>query len=442
MKLLNHNTIYSSVTILGLVVVVLLQLFWAVHTYNILERSINDNANQQLILSLNKEAWQRFNHAKDDTLHLKDENRLYDKNGIEIGVMDAMETQAHSLIDIYVLDSIYTQALTSKNIKSNFRLQLFNPKNGKIEKNIRPELHSWAEISTITAPIRSDGSLAVKAILISPYEDVFEQMGLMLIGTVIMFGMVIYCILFQINIFIRQQENTRLHEDFSYAMVHDMKTPLSSIITCERMLHSGRLDDKPAMRDKYHSIVESEADHLLSLANKILNLSKLENHKLILNKCEVELEPVVHLLEETFTAKSTKPVTFTSDIRAEKVYADGEFIKEALSNLIDNAIKYSKAEIEIDISSYQEDEYTVIKVRDNGIGISEKDQKTIFNKFERASAVKRTVKGGPTGFGLGLNYVYQVTLAHNGKVHVNSKEGEFSEFLLYLPIKKEKHQQS
>jgi two-component system phosphate regulon sensor histidine kinase PhoR len=263
-------------------------------------------------------------------------------------------------------------------------------------------------------------------------------MGLMLIGTVIMFGMVIYCILFQINIIIKQQENTRLHEDFSYAMVHDMKTPLSSIITCERMLHSGRLDDKPEMRNKYHSIVESEADHLLSLANKILNLSKLENHKLILNKCEVVLQPIVDALEETFTAKSTKPVSFTSDIKAKEVFADGEFIKEALSNLIDNAIKYSKAEIEIDISSYLEDDYTVIKVRDNGIGISEKDQQTIFNKFERASAVKRTAKGGPTGFGLGLNYVYQVTLAHNGKVHVNSKEGEFSEFILYLPIEKGK----
>src|SRR5574344_509144 len=402
MKLLNHNTIYSSVTILGLVVVVLLQLFWAVHTYSILERSMKDNANQQLILSLNKEAWKRFNTTKDDTLHIKDESRLYDKNGIEIGIMDAMETQAHTHIDMHSLDSIYLQALISKNIKSRFSLQLFNPRTGEIKQSIRPELHSWAEVSTITASIRRDGSLAVRATLISPYEDVFEQMGLMLIGTVILFGMVIYCILFQINIIIKQQENTRLHEDFSYAMVHDMKTPLSSIITCERMLHSGRLDDKPQLRNKY----------------------------------KVELEPIVKDLEEKFTAKSTKPVKFFFDMNAKEVYADGEFVKEALSNLIDNATKYSKAEIEISISSYIEDKYTVIKVRDNGIGISEKDQKTIFNKFERASAVRRTLKGGPTGFGLGLNYVYQVTLAHDGMVKVNSEEGEFSEFILYLPIEK------
>jgi len=433
MKLLNHNTIYSSVTILGLVVVVLLQLFWAVHTYSILERSMKDNANQQLILSLNKEAWKRFNTTKNDTLHIKDENRLYDKNGIEIGIMDAMETQAHTHINMQSLDSIYVQALTSKNIKSKFSLQLTNPLTGEIKQNIRPELHSWAEVSTITAPIRRNGSLAVRATLISPYEDVFEQMGMMLIGTVILFGMVIYCILFQISIIIKQQENTRLHEDFSYAMVHDMKTPLSSIITCERMLHSGRLDDKPQLREKYHIIVENEADHLLSLANKILNLSKLETNKLVLNKYRVELEPIVKDLEEKFTAKSTKPVKFYFDINAKEVYADGEFVKEAISNLIDNATKYSKAEIEISISSYMEGRYTAIKVRDNGIGISEKDQKTIFNKFERASAVRRTLKGGPTGFGLGLNYVYQVTLAHDGMVKVNSKEGEFSEFILYLP---------
>lgn len=434
---MKHNVIYSTVTIIGLVVVVLLQLFWAVHTYNLLERSIKDNADQQLVLSLNKEVWKRFNNTKDDTLHLKDEGRLYDKNGIEIGIMDAMEKQAHSHINFKILDSIFAQALTSKNIKSSYSLQLFNPKTGRIAQSIRPELHSWAEVSTITAPIRHDGTAAVKAILISPYEDVFEQMGLMLIGTVIMFGMVIYCILFQINIFIRQQENTRLHEDFSYAMVHDMKTPLSSIITCERMLHSGRLDDKPQLRNKYHSIVESEADHLLSLANKILNLSKLENHKLVLNKSQVELQPIVDDLAEKFTAKSTKPVNFTFNIQAKSVYADGEFVKEALSNLIDNATKYSKAEIEIEISSYLEDAYTIIKVHDNGIGISEKDQKSIFDKFERASAVKRTLKGGPTGFGLGLNYVYQVTIAHKGMVKVNSKEGEFSEFIIYLPVEED-----
>ncbi|WP_368334421.1 sensor histidine kinase, partial [Phocaeicola dorei] len=77
--------------------------------------------------------------------------------------------------------------------------------------------------------------------------------------------------------------------------------------------------------------------------------------------------------------------------------------------------------------------YTIIKIYDNGMGISEKDQRTIFDKFERASATKRTKFGGATGFGLGLNYVYQVIEAHEGKIYVNSIEGDFTEFTLFIP---------
>ena len=75
----------------------------------------------------------------------------------------------------------------------------------------------------------------------------------------------------------------------------------------------------------------------------------------------------------------------------------------------------------------------MIKVRDNGIGIPLKDQSRIFEKYERASAADRSRKGGASGFGLGLNYVFRVAEAHGGKVCVESIEGEYSEFLLFLP---------
>ena len=70
-----------------------------------------------------------------------------------------------------------------------------------------------------------------------------------------------------------------MREDFSYAMIHDMKTPLSSIIMCANFLHSGRLDDKPEIKEKYFTIIENESDHLLMLTNKVLTLSKLDVYK-------------------------------------------------------------------------------------------------------------------------------------------------------------------
>ena len=116
------------------------------------------------------------------------------------------------------------------------------------------------------------------------------------------------------------------------------------------------------------------------------------------------------------------------------MFADKEYLGEVFYNLIDNSIKYSSNSVHIEIFSYRVEKGVNIRVKDNGIGISKEDQQIIFDKFERASASKRTFsKGGAPGFGLGLNYVYQVIEAHEGKIYVNSIEGDFTEFTLFIP---------
>ena len=201
-----------------------------------------------------------------------------------------------------------------------------------------------------------------------------------------------------------------------------------------KFLRSGKLDNRQEMKDKYFDIAENEADHLLTLTNKVLTISKLENHKLEMNRTEIELTPIIDKLTEKFKAKSQKTVNFITDIKAETAYADAEYLEEVLSNLIDNSIKYSDESVEIKISTAQDDRYTMLKIRDNGFGISEKDIHLIFQKFERASAIKRSRKNGASGFGLGLSFVDQVVKAHHGKIFVTSIEGEFTEFIIYLPM--------
>lgn len=232
----------------------------------------------------------------------------------------------------------------------------------------------------------------------------------------------------------KQNKIAKIREDFSYAMIHDMKTPLSSILMGTRILRSGKLDDKPERKEKYFDIMEDEEEHLLALVNKVLTLSKLEEGKLLLEKTEVELRPIIEDLIEKFTAKAEKQVEFALDLQEEKAYADEEFLKEALSNLIDNAIKYSGESVQIKISSSAStDGYTHISVTDNGMGIPLKEQGKIFEKFERASAVIRNRKEGASGFGLGLNYVLHVVEAHHGSVKLESIEGEYSKFTINIP---------
>ena len=245
---------------------------------------------------------------------------------------------------------------------------------------------------------------------------------------------VIGSIMYQVRIISKNNKISQIREDFSYAMVHDMKTPLSTIMMVQDMLKSGRLEGKPEIKNKYMNIAESETEHLFALTNKILTISKLENHKLEMNRTEVELTPIIEKLTEKFKAKSQKTVNFITDIKAETAYADAEYLEEVLSNLIDNSIKYSDESVEIKISTAQDDRYTMLKIRDNGFGISEKDIHLIFQKFERASAIKRSRKNGASGFGLGLSFVDQVVKAHHGKIFVTSIEGEFTEFIIYLPL--------
>ena len=206
-----------------------------------------------------------------------------------------------------------------------------------------------------------------------------------------------------------------------------------SIIMGAHFLHSGKVDDKPQIKEKYYTIIEDEAEHLLALVNKLLTISKLENKKLILNKWDIDIDPIIADLIDKTKAKASKPLEIVTDLKIKNVFADEQYLTEAIANLLDNAIKYSKDEIKIKISTIDTDKNVLLKVRDNGIGITKEEQQIIFDKFGRAAIHEKNRKGGVSGFGLGLNYVDQVMQAHGGKVTVSSEKDKFSEFTLYIP---------
>ena len=244
---------------------------------------------------------------------------------------------------------------------------------------------------------------------------------------------IILSIIDQIN-YIDEQERIRLlREDFSYAMVHDMKSPLTSIIMGTRYLHSGVLEKKPEIKEKYFAIVEDEAQHLLALINRLLTTSKLEHGKLTIRKTEVDLEEMIADVADKYEAKSSKPIHITTDIACSTALADEEYLKEAISNMVDNATKYSKDEINIKISTSEDDHHIYIKVYDEGIGIAKSELKTIFNRYERAAEHEKNPQKTRGGFGIGLNYVLQVIQAHGGKISVKSEKGKYSEFTISLP---------
>ena len=400
-------------------------------TYILIRNNISEEINQILYTGMEDEAITRLNKTPKGT-NIKGEAATD-----SIPEITYLEEGLYNLgyyISIEDVDSIASTLLLEHKISSDFILNLINPKTGEVlQQSKKGNFCLWNAIHSKEIPIRTDLSQTVQMILVNPHWSIFARMGILLLSTAVMVVFAFIGLFYQIKIIITERKIARLKEDFSYAMIHDMKTPISSAIMCTSRLHSGKLDDKPEIKNHYFTIVENELEHLLALSNKVLTLAKLEQHKLEMNKKEVPLSPMIEDLIEKFTIKTEKTIHFTTDLKTEKVYADEEFLKEAISNLIDNAIKYSKESVKINISSSSDANHDIINIYDNGIGIPQKDQKKIFEKFERASAIKQTRKGGPSGFGLGLNYVYQVMEAHEGRVYINSIEGEFSEFSLLIP---------
>ena len=196
---------------------------------------------------------------------------------------------------------------------------------------------------------------------------------------------------------------------------------------------SGRLADKPERARGMLRAMADECDHLLTLSNRVVTLTQMERGELELHKTAVVLRPLLDDLSGKFRLKAPKPVVFEVDCPSDfRVTADAFCLREVLSNLIDNAIKYSREEVSIRLSAESgADGGVVIRVRDNGIGIPPREQQRIFGKFERVASGSRAT--GASGFGLGLNFVWQVVRAHGGRVEVRSDGHSFSEFAVVLP---------
>ena len=436
-----HKNKYKYVSVAAMVAVILLLGLYMWMTYRSTVRDLSERAANQLPWAMFYESYNRAEIiSKDDTLSLPElRGNLSLVSSVE-GMNDVLSRRYHSEISLDTLALYMDSLLSVVNIDRNFTVMEVD-KDGKVLRQ-NNSLLSPTSLKTRVFSIRRDQSKGIRLALNNPYPELARRLSPLFAASaiiLILFGVILLRLLRYLD---EQKKMADLRNDFSYAMVHDMKSPLSSIIMGARFLHSGKVDDKPQIKEKYYSIIESEAEHLLALVNKLLTISKLENKKLILNKQDVNLESLIDDIVEKTTTKTEKNIHFTVDLLTKNVMADEQYLSEAVANLIDNAIKYAKPveadgktphAIEISITSQSNDKYTLLKIRDNGIGISKDDQRIIFDKFGRAAIHEQNRKGGVSGFGLGLNYVDQVMQAHGGKVTVQSELGNYSEFTLYIP---------
>ena len=427
-----HTSKYKYVSIVSAVTVLLLLALYMWMTYRSVTKDITERAGNQLTWAMFYEGYTRADIVtKDDTLSLAEARGNISLASSVEGINDALSKDYHSEISLDTV-AIYVDSLLSvAEINRNVTVLEIDASGDIIRKN-NDNNTSWS-IMTHPVSIRRDQSRAIQLALNNPYPELAQKLSPLFLLSAFILGFFAIIIVQLLRFITEQEQMAELRNDFSYAMVHDMKSPLSSIIMGAHFLHSGKVDDKPQIKEKYYTIIEEEAEHLLALVNKLLTISKLENKKLILNKWDIDIEPIITDLIDKAKAKADKPLEIVTDLKIRNVLADEQYLTEAIANLLDNAIKYSKDEIKIKISSIDTDKNVLLKVRDNGIGITKEEQQIIFDKFGRAAIHEKNRKGGVSGFGLGLNYVDQVMQAHGGKVTVSSEKDKYSEFTLFIP---------
>ena len=426
-------------TILGLLAVIAVQGLWLVNTYRIIEGQIAQSAARKFPQAVVDEAVLRI----DSLRSLTDEHyELEAKTNMKNDSLDAQAiVQFLAIFFNQYCDSVYHEPVSLPSLaQEGYRVEVVCRKTD-VAGRIIPSggAEGGGTLSpTIRTPkvfLNQERTEAVEAVIVNPYGVIFREMAILLLATVVLILFIAYCIVYQIRIILRQSKIARIRQDFTYAMIHDMKTPIGTISMVGNALESGRLEALPDLKKQYFAILNEETEHLQNLSEKILTIAKLEQARLKLVMNRVPLRPMLEELAAKYRVKSQKPAEFIVDCPGDiTLLTDKEFLQEAISNLIDNSLKYSGEQVTIRLSAEEKMGYVCLKVWDNGWGIPLKEQKRIFEKFQRGSMSRKGV-GKVAGFGLGLNYVSRVVSAMGGTVSVNSIEGQYSEFIIKLPQK-------
>ena len=228
--------------------------------------------------------------------------------------------------------------------------------------------------------------------------------------------------------------------EFLSNMSHDIRTPMNAIIGFTTLAVSN-MDDRKKVRD-YLSKILSSSNHLLSLINDILDMSRIESGKIHLEETEVNLSDVLHDLKTIISgqihAKQLELYMDAMDVTNEDVYCDKTRLNQVLLNILSNAVKFTPAGGTVSVrirqcpGTQKGTELYEIRVKDNGIGMSQEFVQKLFSPFERerTSTVSRT-----QGTGLGMAITKNIVDMMGGTIEVRTEQGKGTEFIVRLPFR-------
>lgn len=260
-----------------------------------------------------------------------------------------------------------------------------------------------------------------------------SRRGIYLYMFILLAGILIFGLTLTIRIVTHELELGKMKSDFVSTISHEFKSPLTSIRQLAEMLQAGRVPSEER-RQRYYNVLLEQSERLSLLIDNILDFARMEEGK---KEFEFEMVDMGPLLEELVSTiqQQVRHEGFTVqaeiDTPLPSIQADRAAITQAITNLIDNAIKYSAGAKKIYVRGFTRNQHLIIAVQDFGVGIEPEEIDKVFERFYRGGdELTRTVKGS----GLGLTLVKQIVQAHHGSVHVESEPGRGSTFSIRLPL--------
>ena len=340
-------------------------------------------------------------------------------------------------VNFKLLDADITAELHNNGINIPFHLTVSTSDGREVYRC--PEYSDEGEEYSYTQTLFHNDPTSKKGVVKIHFPDmnsyIFSSVQFM-IPAIVFTVVLLITFIFTIVVIFRQKRYTEIKNDFINNMTHELKTPISSISLAAQMLSDESVAKSPALVKKATTVIGDESRRLRFLVEKVLQMSMFDRKDASFKKKELDLNEMLEQIAGTFNLRVEHTGgKITTEIEAvdSALYVDEVHFQNAITNLMDNAVKYRKPDqpINIHIRTWNEGRHLLFSIADDGQGIKKENVKKIFDKFYRVHTGNvHDVKG----FGLGLAYVKKIINLHEGEIRCESELGKGTKFIVSLPV--------
>lgn len=341
------------------------------------------------------------------------------------------EEDSRSIAEIFPLDSLIRRHLAVNEISTAVQIGFYNK-----EQKRYWHFTSNADTAMLSRSIYSyDFTPNEQLRLYFPgkFRFLIASLALPVVASLVLVVVSLLSFWLALRIIFRQKQLSDLKNDFINNVTHEFKTPISTIAFAIANIENEQIIHQPQSILQFTKVIRDENKRLNGQVEKVLQAAITDRKVFELKKEAVNIHLIINELADAYELKINENGVIHRKLNAARAQVTGDafHLSNAISNLLDNAQKYSNGTVALTITTHSNEKGVILRVADQGIGISKEHQELIFDKFYRVpNGNVHNVKG----FGLGLSYVKEIIEKHHGNVSVSSKIGKGSTFSIFLPF--------